>query len=139
MFIFLKLTSKDRGQDKIVTGGWYLLFSFSFQGRLFSYHDTHLHRLGTNYSQLPVNCPYRTKGAGVKNYQRDGFMNFDNQGDAPNYFPNSFNGPVDDRKHKWSKCSVSGDVERFETGDEDNYSQVCVCMRAHTCVWGVYR
>ncbi|HNS64224.1 MAG TPA: catalase, partial [Anaerolineaceae bacterium] len=25
------------------------------QGRLFSYHDTHRHRLGTNYAQLPVN------------------------------------------------------------------------------------
>jgi catalase len=24
-------------------------------GRLFSYHDTHLHRIGTNYEQLPVN------------------------------------------------------------------------------------
>ena len=25
--------------------------------RLFSYHDTHLHRIGTNYEQLPVNRP----------------------------------------------------------------------------------
>ena len=27
------------------------------QSRLFSYPDTHRHRLGTNYQQLPVNCP----------------------------------------------------------------------------------
>ena len=48
------------------------------QGRLFSYHDTHLHRLGTNYLQIPVNCPYATK---VRNYQRDGFMTINgNQG-----------------------------------------------------------
>ena len=39
------------------------------QGRLFSYPDTHRHRLGTNYLQIPINCPYRTK---VSNYQRDG-------------------------------------------------------------------
>lgn len=61
------------------------------QGRLFSYSDTHRHRLGANYLQLPVNCPYRTS---VKNYQRDGPMTMgDNQAGAPNYFPNSFDGP----------------------------------------------
>ena len=26
-------------------------------GRIFSYHDTHLHRVGTNYEQLPINAP----------------------------------------------------------------------------------
>ena len=31
------------------------------QGRLFSYSDTHRHRLGANYLQIPVNCPYRTQ------------------------------------------------------------------------------
>ena len=47
------------------------------QGRLFSYSDTHLHRLGANYLQIPVNCPYRTR---IANYQRDGFMTVtDNQ------------------------------------------------------------
>lgn len=60
------------------------------QGRLFSYADTHRHRLGANYLQLPVNCPYRVS---VKNYQRDGPMTFnDNQAGAPNYYPNSFEG-----------------------------------------------
>ena len=39
------------------------------QGRLFSYPDTHRHRLGVNYKQMPINCPYRTK---VVNGQRDG-------------------------------------------------------------------
>ena len=31
------------------------------QGRLFSYNDTHRHRLGANWDQIPVNCPYRAK------------------------------------------------------------------------------
>ena len=30
-----------------------------YQGRLFSYNDTHRHRLGANWDQIPVNCPYR--------------------------------------------------------------------------------
>ena len=36
-----------------------------------SYTDTHRHRLGGNYNQLPINCPYRTK---VVNENRDGFF-----------------------------------------------------------------
>ena len=39
------------------------------QGRLFSYPDTHRHRLGANFDQIPINCPYRAR---VANYQRDG-------------------------------------------------------------------
>jgi catalase len=64
------------------------------QGRLFSYHDTHRHRLGPNYHLLPVNAP---KAAIMNNYQRDGFMRVDNNGGGgPNYYPNSFGGPEPD-------------------------------------------
>ncbi|RVE46856.1 hypothetical protein evm_008501 [Chilo suppressalis] len=65
------------------------------QGRLFSYSDTHRHRLGANYLQIPVNCPYRVK---VTNYQRDGPQAINNQEGCPNYFPNSFSGPQEDSK-----------------------------------------
>ncbi|KAL5318326.1 hypothetical protein ACEPPN_013385 [Leptodophora sp. 'Broadleaf-Isolate-01'] len=53
------------------------------QSRLFSYPDTHRHRVGVNYQQLPVNAPrpnYR-----MANFQRDGAMAFLNQGSRPNY------------------------------------------------------
>ncbi|KAK4985266.1 hypothetical protein LTR50_006070 [Elasticomyces elasticus] len=53
------------------------------QSRLFSYPDTHRHRVGVNYQQLPVNAPrvpYR-----IANFQRDGSMSFFNQGSRPNY------------------------------------------------------
>ena len=64
------------------------------QGRLFSYHDTHIHRLGPNYHLIPVNAP---KNAPENSYQRDGFMRFDdNGGGGPNYWPNSFGGPEPD-------------------------------------------
>lgn len=96
------------------------------QGRLFAYGDTHRHRLGANYLQLPVNCPYRVS---AKNYQRDGPATFtDNQGGAPNYYPNSFSGPEECRRARIlqeSKSLVSGDVARFSSGDtEDNFGQV---------------
>ncbi|KAI1333903.1 catalase-like domain-containing protein [Xylariaceae sp. FL0016] len=53
------------------------------QSRLFSYPDTHRHRIGVNYQQLPVNAP-RT-GFQFGNFQRDGGMAFYNQGSRPNY------------------------------------------------------
>lgn len=53
------------------------------QSRLFSYPDTHRHRIGVNYQQLPVNAP-RT-GYQFGNFQRDGSMAFYNQGGRPNY------------------------------------------------------
>jgi len=91
------------------------------QGRLFSYSDTHRHRLGVNYQSIPVNCPFSTK---VRNYQRDGFMTVDgNQGGAPNYFPNSFGGPATVATAAWHAESSTGDVSRYETGDEDNFTQ----------------
>lgn len=92
------------------------------QGRLFSYDDTARHRLGPNFRQIPVNCPYR---ATARNYQRDGNMCVDlNQEGAPNYFPNSFNGPKDDIKYKQNVFPVTGDVARHDSSEEDNYSQV---------------
>uniref|UniRef100_A0A8C4V071 Catalase n=1 Tax=Falco tinnunculus TaxID=100819 RepID=A0A8C4V071_FALTI len=92
------------------------------QGRLFSYPDTHRHRLGPNYLQIPVNCPFRAR---VANYQRDGLMCVsDNQGGAPNYYPNSFTGPEDQPIVKESRMSVSGDVQRFNSANEDNVTQV---------------
>nr|AGZ63441.1 catalase [Octopus vulgaris] len=92
------------------------------QGRLYSYSDTHRHRLGSNYLQLPVNCPFRSR---LANYQRDGPQCVtDNQGGAPNYYPNSFSGPVDDIQYVKKPFSASGDVQRYNTEDTDNYSQV---------------
>ncbi|KAK3773370.1 hypothetical protein RRG08_023249 [Elysia crispata] len=91
------------------------------QGRLFSYSDTHRHRLGSNYLQLPVNCPYNTK---MRNYQRDGPQCVDdNQGGAPNYYPNSFSGPQDVPEKVEAGFTLTGDVGRYNTADDDNFSQ----------------
>ena len=53
------------------------------QSRLFSYPDTHRHRIGVNYQQLPVNSTHTSFK--VANFQRDGQMAFYNQGSRPNY------------------------------------------------------
>jgi len=104
------------------------------QARLFSYPDTHRHRLGANYQSLPVNSPQQPQ----QNYQRDGPMQFtSNGGGGPNYFPNSFNGPTPPESSaasvSWHQDTVSGQVQRTDTGDEDNYSQ---CREFYRSVLG---
>ena len=109
------------------------------QGRLFSYADTHRHRLGTNYQSIPVNCPFRTR---VRNYRRDGNMNIHTDGNVeyptdesmytsgPHYFPNSFNGPQPDLSKAWHGDKATGDVRRHESGtSEDNFTQCGIFFR----------
>jgi catalase len=89
------------------------------QGRLFSYHDTHRHRLGPNYHLLPVNSP---KAAKDTSYQRDGFMRFDENGiEGPNYWPNSFGGPSPDPEINTPSVDISGMAARhsYELSDND--------------------
>ncbi|CAH1101580.1 unnamed protein product [Psylliodes chrysocephalus] len=92
------------------------------QGRIFSYPDTHLHRLGTNYQQLPVNRPLPK----VSNFQRDGESVLYNQNGAPNYHPNSFGGPeVNPEAESWVNPpeSVDSKVDYYDLRDDDNYTQ----------------
>lgn len=91
------------------------------QGRLFSYPDTHRHRLGANYQQIPINAP---KNANVQNYQRDGFMVVNgNGGGGPNYGPNSYNGPAqnDIASTTFAVEEIEGMIGRFsfELKDDD--------------------
>lgn len=92
------------------------------QGRLFSYHDTHRHRLGPNYHLLPVNS---AKAAPENNYQRDGFMRFDsNGGGSPNYYPNSFGGPAPVPEVAAPVFEVSGKAARQRyTHPNDDFVQ----------------
>jgi catalase len=80
------------------------------QARIFSYHDTHVHRLGPNYHLIPVNSP---KAAPEKSYQRDGSMRVDdNGGSGPNYWPNSAGGPAPDPDSLEPPFDVSGQAAR---------------------------
>ncbi|MDA8324594.1 MAG: catalase [Nitrospiraceae bacterium] len=92
------------------------------QARLFSYHDTHRHRLGPNYHLLPVNS---AKACPMLNYQRDGFMRFDaNGGGSPNYYPNSFGGPEPEPKAAEPPFEISGMATRHRyTHPNDDFVQ----------------
>src|SRR5215207_547941 len=71
-------------------------------GRVFSYHDTHLHRIGANYEQLPINAPK----CPVHSYNKDGAMTFRNPGAQPVYAPNSYGGPQADASKEQPGCWV---------------------------------
>lgn len=82
------------------------------QGRIFSYPDTQRHRLGPNFAQIPVNCPYAKKAT---NYQRDGLMRVDGNGGAgPNYSPNGRGGPVADPRAAEAPIPLVGSSVRTE-------------------------
>jgi catalase len=79
------------------------------QSRLFSYPDTHRHRLGVNYQQIPVNAPLKA----FNPFQRDGAMAVNgNYGANPNY-PSSYRSltykhvqPTNPHE-KWAGAAVS--------------------------------
>ena len=92
------------------------------QGRLFSYPDTHRHRIGPNYLQLPVNRPR----VPVHSYNKDGAMRYENYGD-PVYAPNTFGGPqADPSLYEGESYAVSGEIVRAAYtlhSEDDDYGQ----------------
>jgi len=73
------------------------------QGRLFSYLDTQLKRLGsTNFHQIPVNAPK----CPVMNFQRDGHMQMLQPKGRANYEPNSLGDAGEEDGPR--ECPVTG-------------------------------
>ncbi|XP_030020480.2 catalase-2-like [Manduca sexta] len=63
---------------------------FIFKARRMFYPDTQNYRLGVNHNKIEVNMPRYER-----TYYRDGVPPLRaNMKDAPNYYPNTFNGPV---------------------------------------------
>ncbi|HNS17568.1 MAG TPA: catalase [Bacteroidales bacterium] len=93
------------------------------QGRLLSYPDAHRYRLGANYEQIPVNRPITE----VSNYQRDGSMRVDENGnDKPNYFPNSFDDIQTNQSYKEPAQKLDSPVADWydrNENDDDHFTQ----------------
>jgi catalase len=98
--------------------------------RIFSYHDTHLHRIGPNYEQLPINSPR----CPVHSYNKDGAMTYHHGGDQPVYAPNSYGGPAADPARG---KEIGWDVDAAEIGrtayekhaDDDDFGQPGTLVR----------
>jgi catalase len=92
-------------------------------GRIFSYHDTHLYRLGANYEQLPINSPQ----CPVHTYNKDGAMSYRHSGAQPVYAPNSYGGPVPDPTKELPTWAVeAAEIGRYPAtkhAQDDDYVQ----------------
>ncbi|MBN2983156.1 MULTISPECIES: catalase [Cohnella] len=90
------------------------------QGRLFSYSDTQRYRIGTNYLQLPINCPF----AQVSNNQRDGAMPFKQQAESINYEPNRHqHTPKEDKSFREAGAPVGGQAARAKIEKPNDFGQ----------------
>ncbi|HTT17768.1 MAG TPA: catalase [Candidatus Sulfotelmatobacter sp.] len=98
------------------------------QGRLFSYPDTHRHRIGTNYLELPVNRPVSP----VHSYNRDGAMRHFNPPD-PVYAPNSYGGPKADPAYELPSWQIeAGEIARtayMKHADDNDFVQPAILYR----------
>jgi len=104
------------------------------QGRLFSYIDTQLSRLGTpNFNQIPINAPKCPFG----NQQRDGHMQMEQPTGRVAYEPNSLsdNSPRESPAHGFHSAAVTETGERGRIRAEsfsDHYSQARQFYRSQT-------
>lgn len=109
------------------------------QGRLFSYQDTQLSRLGTvNFHQIPIN---QAKGCPFQNFQRDGHMQMAVPKGRANYEPNSLaeagedGGPREDLKGGFRTAPIRVEGEKVRLRAEsfaDHYSQARLFFRSQT-------
>jgi len=95
-------------------------------GRMFAYRDAQRYRLGANHGLVEVNRP--RPNVKVRNYFRDGQgveSPDDNGNGGPNYFPNSFDSLlIDRRKGQEATYAIKeAQVNRYDLKDEDNFSQ----------------
>lgn len=99
------------------------------QGRLFSYSDTQRHRVGPNYLQLPINCPF----ANVGNNQRDGAMPVKQQTDSINYEPNRYqHTPQEDPAYKDITQPVRGEITREKIEKPNDFGQAGLVYRKYS-------
>jgi catalase len=111
------------------------------QGRLFSYQDTQLSRLGTvNFHQIPIN---QAKGCPFQNMQRDGHMQTQVFQGRANYEPNSLadagenGGPREDPRGGFRSAPTPFEGPKVRLRAErfaDHYSQARLFYRSQTAI-----
>ncbi|KAG6445283.1 catalase-2-like [Manduca sexta] len=90
---------------------------YIFKARRIFYPDTQNYRLGVNHNKIEVNMPRYER-----TYNRDGVPPLrDNMKDAPNYYPNTFNGPVpyvDESRPKETLLILESQAEDLEPSND---------------------
>ncbi|MBL4616930.1 MAG: catalase [Robiginitomaculum sp.] len=96
------------------------------QGRVFSYADTQMYRLGANHQQIPVNRPL----VKVDNWNQDGAGNVGNQTSDVNYQPSRIDNFTENPVGRYSSAALSGQSQQRKIVKENNFSQAGVLYRS---------
>lgn len=98
------------------------------QGRVFSYADTQMYRLGANGLQLPVNRPK----VEVNNGNQDGAMNSGHSTSGVNYQPSRLM-PRDETAHaRYSRLPLTGSTQQAKIQREQNFKQAGELYRSYS-------
>jgi catalase len=98
------------------------------QGRLFSYADTQLHRIGANGGSLPINQPK----VAVNNGNQDGATNPGDTRSGVNYQPSRLQ-PRDEVEHaRYSQLPLSGSTQQVKIRREQNFKQAGDLYRSYS-------
>ncbi|AXQ47829.1 catalase [Pseudomonas sp. PCH44] len=98
------------------------------QGRLFSYADTQMYRVGANASSLPINQPR----AAVNNGNQDGALNPNRTRDMVNYQPSRLQPRSTTDSARYSELALSGPTQQRGITREQNFKQAGDLYRAYS-------
>lgn len=89
------------------------------QGRLFSYADTQIYRVGTNGLSLPINRPITP----VNNGNQDGHMNAGNTKSDVNYEPSARQPRPQVAAARYTQLPLSGTTQQTKIQKQQNFKQ----------------
>ncbi|MEN2397994.1 catalase KatB [Pseudomonas halotolerans] len=89
------------------------------QGRVFSYADTQMYRVGPNALQLPINAPK----VAVNNGNQDGAMNSGSTSTGVNYQPSRLMPRQEQPTARYSETALTGSTQQAKIQREQNFKQ----------------
>ncbi|KKA05050.1 catalase [Pseudomonas ogarae] len=89
------------------------------QGRVFSYADTQMYRIGANALQLPINAPK----VAVNNGNQDGAMNPGSTSTGVNYQPSRLTPREEPQAARYSQTALTGSTQQAKIQREQNFKQ----------------
>jgi catalase len=98
------------------------------QGRVFSYADTQMYRLGANALQLPINAPRVT----INNGNQDGAMNAGKTTTGVNYQPSRLLPREEPQAARYSQSALSGSTQQAKIQREQNFKQAGDLYRSYS-------
>ncbi|WP_026145384.1 catalase KatB [Pseudomonas asplenii] len=98
------------------------------QGRVFSYADTQMYRVGPNALQLPINAPR----VAVNNGNQDGAMNSGHSTTGVNYQPSRLMPRDEQPAARYSQLPLSGSTQQAKIQREQNFKQAGDLYRSYS-------